>query len=799
MSTTKQAGSDAETSYPSADNSTSTQQVSHERNWNRPDEHLDQSTSTSKHRQHRVHVGKRLSGRPPTAGSTTSLQSFASQSSLDLDPSRVASAAGSGGIVDESQRKDSEARQRHHHHHHHHRHHHQHEHNTAMIAQVMDWVQKERSRRKSRKDTRKLDDHKRDPTSVPSSGLPSKTGPGRSSSVSSDGSEALEQLEQILSTKLDPGDRDGNQTTPKSLDTGSVRHRRRHSSRPHLMKRKSTAPSSDTDYYEGDALVPSCDVVLDNSKTLSYSGGTADADAEAEGPRSKSHGSREKDAWDSFKYEIVRLTHTLRLKGWRRVALEGARDIDVERLSGALTNAVYVVSPPKQSSKAYRQETGQDAQLMPKKLPMKLLLRVYGPQVEHLIDREAELQVLRRLARKKIGPRLLGTFKNGRFEQYFYAKTLTPKDLRNADTSQQIAKRMRELHDGIELLEKEREAGPAVWHNWDKWVDRSEKIISWTDEKIKSGTVRESDSHLESWKERGLVCGVEWALFRRAVEKYREWLDKKYGGPAEVRQRLVFAHNDTQYGNILRLQPSGESPLLLPANEHKQLVVIDFEYASANLPGLEFANHFTEWCYNYHDQKKPFGLNIINYPTVEEQRRFVRSYVEHRSPYNVRPSATPLVNSSGGPSNSISAFMLDSRTSTKQLLEDEKQRDKASNAEVDALLEDTKSWRVANSAHWVAWGVVQAHIPGMEEETAKEGEESEAKREPSSEDTSQGGAEDVASEQTSTEANDEDEFDYLGYAQERALFFWGDMLSLGLIAKEDLPAELLPKLKIVRQ
>jgi choline kinase len=40
------------------------------------------------------------------------------------------------------------------------------------------------------------------------------------------------------------------------------------------------------------------------------------------------------------------------------------------------------------------------------------------------------------------------------------------------------------------------------------------------------------------------------------------------------------------------MEPKGESPLLLPANEHKQLVVIDFEYASANTPGFEFANHF---------------------------------------------------------------------------------------------------------------------------------------------------------------------------------------------------------------
>ncbi len=44
--------------------------------------------------------------------------------------------------------------------------------------------------------------------------------------------------------------------------------------------------------------------------------------------------------------EIVRLAHTLRLKGWRQISLENGGDIDVERLSGALTNAVYVVSPP---------------------------------------------------------------------------------------------------------------------------------------------------------------------------------------------------------------------------------------------------------------------------------------------------------------------------------------------------------------------------------------------------------------------------------------------------------------------
>jgi choline kinase len=240
----------------------------------------------------------------------------------------------------------------------------------------------------------------------------------------------------------------------------------------------------------------------------------------------------------------------------------------------------------------------------------KLLLRVYGPNVAHLIDRDSELAILRRLAQKNIGPRLLGTFANGRFEEFFHARALTPQELRNPETSMQIAKRMRELHDGIELETKEIEAGPFVWQNWDKWVARCEKIVQALDTKTAQDSKTLTNGASESSKSLP-VCGTEWKIFRTAVEKYRRWLQEKYGGNEQIKQRLVFAHNDvrialrassnyfndltkfkTQYGNILRYIPQGDSPLLRPANKHKQLVVIDFEYANANLPGLEFANHF---------------------------------------------------------------------------------------------------------------------------------------------------------------------------------------------------------------
>ncbi|KAL8915245.1 MAG: hypothetical protein Q9171_000364 [Xanthocarpia ochracea] len=758
-------------------------------------------TSPKKHRTSLV--SRRLSGRPAPNPSTTSLQSLASLGS-----------AADGTSVDLPPTTKGQASHPKHHHHANH-----------ILFQVRDWLHQEKARASKRKSkghhahgkhTGATGLAKSMVDQVHSDGHRKHSSHHRrpSSDISEGDSLALEQLEKILSTNLqldeDSETVSGNRKASIAIRKGSIRR---------SLRKKSTGISSDTDYQDGDMLVPSADVTLDNSKTLSYTGGAGASEADPVGSDKKSK--KEKDAWIQFKNEIVRLTHTLKCKGWRRVPLEGA-DIDVERLSGALTNAVYVVSPPKDLSKLHAIANDSTTSLATKKPPAKLLLRIYGPQVEHLIDRDNELQILRRLARQKIGPRLLGTFTNGRFEEFFNARTLTAQDLRIPETSKQIAKRMRELHEGIELLEEERDAGPFVWRNWDSWVGRCADVISWLDEKIIAGQQGTGGSGVNAWKKRGLVCGVEWPVFRKTVERYRKWLEKQYGGSEAVKDMLVFAHNDTQYGNLLRLQPSGESPLLTPANEHKQLIVIDFEYASANVPGLEFANHFTEWCYNYHVTSKPYALNGRRYPTVEEQHRFLKAYVQHR-PF--RPSlSTQSSSASLRPtlSHSVSSFMLDSRAPPAQVAEEEKGREEATENEVRRLMHETRIWRPANSAQWVAWGVVQAKVKGMDEalkaKQAAKGEKegsggNEAMGTPQAGSVtltpeSEGLAEDAKlkrpeeAEGESAEGGDADveeeaAFDYLGYAQERAMFFWGDMLQMGLVGKEELPEEVRAKVKIV--
>lgn len=264
-------------------------------------------------------------------------------------------------------------------------------------------------------------------------------------------------------------------------------------------------------------------------------------------------------------------------------------------------------------------------------------------------------------------------------------------------------------------------------------------------------------------------------------------------------------------------------------------MVIDFEYAAANLPGLEFANHFTEWAYNYHDAVAPFACNTAMYPTPEQQQRFVRAYVDHRGGASSSRVNTPVVGPASTPpvmiaalqhsnisSSSIVEFMLDARVPPGGWKEEDKRREEAADAQVHALLEETRLWRPANSAQWVAWGIVQAKLPDLAEEMAREKKEKgEGEAKTQGEMDVQNGAAGVvpAAEAAATsvsgrevtsaaeaaaaaaereeDSGEGDEFDYLAYTRERALFFLGDCVLMGLVKLEDIPEGVRAQLKFV--
>ncbi len=232
------------------------------------------------------------------------------------------------------------------------------------------------------------------------------------------------------------------------------------------------------------------------------------------------------------------------------------------------------------------------------------------------------------------------------------------------------------------------------------------------------------------------------------------------------------------------------------------------------------------------------------YPTPEEQHRFIRAYLMHTPNYKnpgaassnpptphlgpLPTSASTTAQTATAAPSSISAFMLDSRAPPGQSYqEQEAQAERKTEEEARRLMAETKLWRIANSAMWVAWGIVQAHVPGLPETDTGDGAEK-GNTESSTAAALDGAtadikieaeAEEKKTEAVSTKADepeddtkpepkldkdadlfksqDDEEFDYLAYAQDRAMFVWGDLVNMGLVKQEELPEELRKRLKIV--
>ena len=210
-----------------------------------------------------------------------------------------------------------------------------------------------------------------------------------------------------------------------------------------------------------------------------------------------------------------------------------APNIRVNKISGALTNAVFFVSCPSIPGTST------------------LLLRIYGPSSGTLISRPRELEILHVLSSEyKIGPLVYGTFDNGRIEQHFDSVALTATDIRDPEISRWIAARMAELHQ-VDVDDVARSSpsgrGDLVKKNVHTWLPYAREVLSLPATPPSFSRTFNIDSFVNQW------------------EKYMHHIslvEAKEG--ASLR---VLAHNDAQYGNLLRMNPHPRNP-----KGHRQVV-----------------------------------------------------------------------------------------------------------------------------------------------------------------------------------------------------------------------------------
>ncbi|OBZ90986.1 putative choline kinase 2 [Choanephora cucurbitarum] len=316
---------------------------------------------------------------------------------------------------------------------------------------------------------------------------------------------------------------------------------------------------------------------------------------------------------DELRSKVLKLVQVL-FPEWA----EGVDAIQLDRVSGAMTNAVFFVHANDRD---------------------RLLMRVYGIGVDQIIDRENELDWLARLSHLNIGASLLGIFGNGRFEQYLPSTTLTSHDIQDPETSNQVASCLRELHDIVAVYPYQPSVHKLeIWSNIDKWY------------RVVIGLLPSLISKHEGWAKVLTTFNLERLPFE--IEECKHILSRS-DSP------IVFAHNDTQYGNLLRLAKTDE------------LVVVDFEYAGYNPRGVDIANHFCEWMYDYHSDA-PASMKPDQFPTEQEQIRFLTAYLNTPSKYS-KTVGTP-----------------------------------------ESLQKEVNMWLMAVHLSWGLWGLIQAHQSEIE-------------------------------------------------------------------------------------
>ncbi|KAI6159604.1 choline kinase cytoplasm [Pisolithus thermaeus] len=341
----------------------------------------------------------------------------------------------------------------------------------------------------------------------------------------------------------------------------------------------------------------------------------------------------------AFATRLLSIVVALQVPGWCTAPDLTPTLLSVHKVSGSLTNSVYFVSCP--SSRC---------------VPT-LLLRIYGFSTDSLISRSRELNILHILSSQyNIGPTIYGTFTNGRVEEYFDSITLTPCDLREKTISRWIGARMAELHSvKISAVEGPLAISSQEGKSWEIGVKRN--IKAWLP------LAAEVLAHPNMQEEDTAVLDLD--AFRQKWSRYMRWIS--HIEKVEGCSRRVFAHNDAQCGNLLRLTrglPQGTP-------EHHQIVVVDFEYAAPNPLAFDIVNHFHEWTADYHSSS-PHVLHPSRYPTPEERHNFYEAYLSR-------------VNSSNSPSCGV-----------------------VSEANLAQLERQVRIWSPASHAVWAVWGIVQA-------------------------------------------------------------------------------------------
>ncbi|ETN71616.1 Choline/ethanolamine kinase [Necator americanus] len=280
---------------------------------------------------------------------------------------------------------------------------------------------------------------------------------------------------------------------------------------------------------------------------------------------------------------------------------------------GGLTNLVYLVARPK--------FTPQDDQ------PAVVLLRIQS-QTDHdkLLN---ELVVFTSLAENGLGPKLLGIFPGGRFEEYIPSKHVEHNDITDARICTLLARVLPRFHSTTVPISKR----PSLLSTMREWLSLFEEQGN---SQVKMRTTS-FQLHLNTFP--SVITTNELA---REIDNIEEFL-------CTSSSPIVFCHNDLTSGNLLISKKStaidacatAQDILLDESTKNKDeqlsMHLVDFEFSAYNHRGFDLANYFCAAAIEHNLQEHPYyKIDLNKLQNRSMKMEFCKEYMKEATRLNIR-------------------------------------------------------------------------------------------------------------------------------------------------------------------
>jgi ethanolamine kinase len=201
-------------------------------------------------------------------------------------------------------------------------------------------------------------------------------------------------------------------------------------------------------------------------------------------------------------------------------------------------------------------------------------IRVFGKGTEAVLDRRAEIEAIQMVGLIQ----LYAMFGNGIILTWQKGKTLDYRQMSDPPKAEQNAKLMAKMHKAtLRLWSQGEKRSNRIWDRMEVWLD-----------------------------------GIDYSDPARGIS--REWLEEK------VRNMRRHLDMEMEEEPIVLCHGDWASTNLLWDERAKVIRVLDYEYCVWTWPHFDVGNHFFEW--------GGWVMNASNFPSYEEQMRFIRIYLE---------------------------------------------------------------------------------------------------------------------------------------------------------------------------